>query len=89
MYDDARGEYARALELTQRALASSRAMLPRSGPERRRGLKVCALSTGLGDKAVSLLYESLLHQAPSRTWIEAAATPPAQYSATVATAGWT
>jgi glutathione S-transferase len=47
-----------------------RAMLPRSGPERRRGLKVCALSTGLGDKAVSLLYESLLHQAPSRTWID-------------------
>jgi glutathione S-transferase len=47
-----------------------RAMLPRSGPERRRGLKVCALSTGLGDKAVSLFYEGLLHEAPSQTWIE-------------------
>jgi glutathione S-transferase len=47
-----------------------RAMLPRSGPERRRGLKVCALATGLGDKAVSLFYEGLLHDAPSRTWID-------------------
>jgi glutathione S-transferase len=47
-----------------------RAMLPRSGAERRRGLKVCALSTGLGDKAVSLFYEGLLHAAPSQTWID-------------------
>ncbi len=47
-----------------------RAMLPRSGPERRRGLKVCALATGLGDKAVSLFYEGLLHEAPSQTWID-------------------
>jgi alpha-mannosidase len=30
VYDDAREEYARALELTQRALTSARAMLPRS-----------------------------------------------------------
>ena len=47
-----------------------RAMLPRSGPERRRGLKVCALATGLGDKAVSLFYEGLLHAAPSQAWID-------------------
>jgi glutathione S-transferase len=46
------------------------AMLPRSGAERRRGLKVCALATGLGDKAVSLFYESLLHEAPSQAWID-------------------
>jgi glutathione S-transferase len=47
-----------------------RAMLPRTGPERRRGLKVCALATGLADKAVSLFYEGLLHAAPSQTWID-------------------
>jgi glutathione S-transferase len=47
-----------------------RAMLPRSGPDRRRGLKVSALATGLGDKAVSLFYESLLHDAPSQAWID-------------------
>jgi glutathione S-transferase len=46
------------------------AMLPRSGPERRRGLKVCSLATGLADKAVSLFYESLLHEAPSQAWID-------------------
>jgi glutathione S-transferase len=46
------------------------AMLPASGPARRRGLKVCALSTGLADKAVSLFYEGLLHAAPSQTWID-------------------
>ena len=48
----------------------SRAMLPASGAERRRGLKVCALATGLADKAVSLFYEGLLHEAPSQTWID-------------------
>ena len=47
-----------------------RAMLPRSGPDRRRGLKISALATGLGDKAVSLFYESLLHDAPSQAWID-------------------
>jgi glutathione S-transferase len=48
----------------------ARAMLPASGPDRRRGLKVCALSTGLADKSVSLFYEGLLHEAPSQTWID-------------------
>jgi glutathione S-transferase len=48
----------------------ARAMLPRAGAERRRGLRVCALSTGLADKAVSLFYEGLLHEAPSQTWID-------------------
>ena len=48
----------------------ARAMLPRHGSERRRGLKVCALATGLADKAVSLFYEGLLHEAPSQTWID-------------------
>jgi glutathione S-transferase len=47
-----------------------RALLPRSGPVRRRGLRVCALSTGLADKAVSLLHEGLLHEAPSQAWID-------------------
>src|SRR5258707_9750069 len=30
------------------------------GPERRRALKICALATGMADKAVSLLYERVL-----------------------------
>jgi glutathione S-transferase len=46
------------------------AMLPPSGPERRHALKLCALGSGLADKAVSLLYEAVLHAAPSQAWID-------------------
>ncbi|MBP2227401.1 glutathione S-transferase [Azospirillum agricola] len=47
-----------------------RALIARHGPERRRALKVCALATGLADKAVSLVYERVLHQETSAVWIE-------------------
>jgi len=46
----------------------SRALMPRSGVARRQGLKLCALATGLGDKAVSLVYERVLHEAMSPVW---------------------
>jgi glutathione S-transferase len=58
------------LDALDEMVGPARAMLPGAGPERRRGLKVCALATGLGDKAVSLFYEGLLHEAPSQTWID-------------------
>ena len=58
------------LDALDEMVGPARAMLPGWGPERRRGLKVCALATGLADKAVSLFYEGLLHEAPSRAWIE-------------------
>lgn len=38
------------------------AMLPRAGVARRRQLRICALASGLGDKAVSLLYERVLRK---------------------------
>jgi glutathione S-transferase len=47
-----------------------RAMIAASGHERRGALKICALATGLADKAVSLLYERVLrkdHQ--SKIWV--------------------
>ena len=47
----------------------ARAMLPANGDARRRALKICALATGLADKAVSLVYERVLHQATSEQWI--------------------
>src|ERR1043166_1405894 len=47
-----------------------RAMLPERGKPRRQALKICGLATGLADKAVSLLYERLLHQATSQAWID-------------------
>ncbi|KAB2701147.1 glutathione S-transferase family protein [Ochrobactrum sp. Kaboul] len=40
------------------------------GLERRQALKVCALATGLADKAVSLLYEGLLRSEQSPVWVE-------------------
>src|SRR5687768_10546277 len=39
---------------------AGRALVPRSGDARRAALRVCALATGLADKAVSLLYEHVL-----------------------------
>ena len=41
-----------------------------SGPHRRRQLKVCALGSGLADKAVALVYERLLHDTTSDRWID-------------------
>jgi glutathione S-transferase len=46
------------------------AMLPRSGVERRRHLRICALASGLGDKAVSLLYERVLRKEQLALWVE-------------------
>jgi glutathione S-transferase len=46
------------------------AMIAARGAERRRGLKICALATGLGDKAVSLLYERVLRKDASKVWVE-------------------
>jgi glutathione S-transferase len=49
-----------------------RALLPRSGPVRREGLRIAALATGLADKAVSLLYEHVLRKPELRSalWAE-------------------
>jgi glutathione S-transferase len=48
-----------------------KAMIPMRGPERRHVMKVCALATGLADKAVSLLYERVLRKKkPSKIWVE-------------------
>jgi len=63
-------ESAAILNALDQMVRPERAMTPASGAARRRALKVCALATGLGDKAVSLFYEGLLHQAPSQVWIE-------------------
>jgi glutathione S-transferase len=47
----------------------ARAMLARSGRLRREGLRLCALATGLADKAISLLYERVLRDPASRSRI--------------------
>jgi glutathione S-transferase len=58
------------LDYLDEQVAPARRMLPPSGVQRRDGLRVCALATGLADKAVSLFYEPLLREAPSQVWIE-------------------
>jgi glutathione S-transferase len=46
-------------------------MIARSGDARRRHLRICALAMGLGDKAVSLLYERVLRKDKQLDlWIE-------------------
>ena len=46
------------------------AMIAARGPARYRGLRICALATGLGDKGVSLLYERVLRKDQSKIWVE-------------------
>lgn len=47
-----------------------RALIAASGLERRRALKTIALATGLADKAVSLVYERVIHQRGTAVWVE-------------------
>ena len=44
------------------------ALFPRTEPERHRALRIAALATGLGEKAVSLFYELHLHDPVSEAW---------------------
>lgn len=47
-----------------------KAMMAGAGVERRHALKICALATGLADKAVSLVYERVLRTEQSKIWVE-------------------
>lgn len=44
------------------------ALFPRAEPARHRALRIAALACGLGDKAVSLFYEKVLHDVTSDAW---------------------
>lgn len=46
-----------------------RALIAASGLERRAALKVCALASGLADKAVSLVYERVIHERATPVWV--------------------
>jgi glutathione S-transferase len=58
------------LDYLDELVGPEKAMIAESGPERRRALKVCALGSGLGDKAVSLLYERVLRKDQLNLWVE-------------------
>ena len=63
-------ESAAILDHLDEQAGPGRALIARSGPERRHALKVGALATGLADKAVSLFYEGALHATTSAVWVE-------------------
>jgi glutathione S-transferase len=56
------------LDWLDEQVGEARALMPRSGVARRQALQLCALATGLGDKAVSLVYERVLHETTSPVW---------------------
>jgi len=58
------------LDFLDSLVPAERRLFPAAEPARRRALKVAALATGLGDKAVSLFYERRLHREVSETWVE-------------------
>lgn len=47
-----------------------RALIAPSGAERRQALRICALAGGMGDKAVSLLYERVLRAQQLDRWVD-------------------
>ena len=58
------------LDYLDDVVGPERAMMPVRGPDRRKALQACALATGVADKAVSLVYERLLHPQPAIVWME-------------------
>lgn len=58
------------LDYLDELIGPDKAMIAPRGPQRRHALKICALATGLGDKAVSLVYERVLRKDASRLWVE-------------------
>jgi glutathione S-transferase len=58
------------LDYLDETVGSAHALMSREGESRRKALKICALATGLADKAVALVYERILHGQTSEQWIE-------------------
>jgi glutathione S-transferase len=58
------------LDYLDSVVPPGRAMFPARAPARHQALRVAALATGLGDKAVSLFYERRLHREVSDVWVE-------------------
>jgi glutathione S-transferase len=57
------------LDYLDSLVPEGRVMFPKTEPARHQALKVAALATGVGDKAVSLFYEKRLHKEVSDVWV--------------------
>ena len=62
-------ESASILDHLDELAGPERALVPESGPARRSALRIAALATGMGDKAVSLFYERALHKEQAKAWV--------------------
>ena len=58
------------LDYLDELVGEEKAMIAPHGAERRRHLRLCALATGLGDKSVSLVYESVLRKEQLKLWVD-------------------
>src|SRR5882757_279655 len=58
------------LDYLDELVGPDKAMLPLRGAERRHQLRICALASGLGDKSVSLVYESVLRKGQLKLWVD-------------------
>jgi glutathione S-transferase len=58
------------LDYLDSLVPAERAMFPAREPARHQALKIAALATGLGEKAVSLFYEKHLHREVSEVWVK-------------------
>jgi glutathione S-transferase len=58
------------LDYLDELVGPEKAMIAERGPARRHALKICALASGLGDKAVSLVYERVLRKDQLKLWVE-------------------
>ena len=58
------------LDYLDETVGPGKAMISAHGPERRKQLRIIALATGLGDKAVSLIYERVLRKEQLKMWVE-------------------
>jgi glutathione S-transferase len=63
-------ESAAILDYLDEIVGPGKAMIAAHGWERRQALRICALATGLADKAVSLVYERVLRRDPLKLWVE-------------------
>ncbi|QWG17906.1 glutathione S-transferase family protein [Bradyrhizobium sediminis] len=58
------------LDYLDELVGPEKAMIAGKGPARRHALKICALGSGLADKAVSLIYERVLRKDQLELWVE-------------------
>ncbi len=63
-------ESAAILDALDEMAGPARALIPAGGSARRAVLKACGLGAGLADKAVSLVYERVLHERATPAWID-------------------